>query len=218
MKEDSEEGEKRKLPSLISYLMGKINDIIESIRVVSKISEMEEVARRYVVTNSFDSLLMILGVLMGSFISGLDNPSIIINTILGGAIAVLISGTVGTYLTERAERTSRIKELEVAVFMDLDKTLIGKAENLSAIMVAIASGLVPFLAIISLIMPFYLSARGILNMIESYIISLGETLSILFLMGAFLGSLSGENKLLYGLFLVGMGVVIVLIMLWLGVK
>ncbi len=218
MKENSEKREKRKLPSLISYLIGKVNDITESIKVVSKISEMGGVARRYMVTNSFDSLLMILGVLMGSFISGLKDPSIIINTILGGAVAVLISGTVGTYLTERAERASRIKELEVAVFMDLDETLIGKAENLSAIMVAMASGLVPFLIMISLILPFYLSARGILDMTNSYLISLTEALSILFLMGAFLGSLSGENKLLYGLLLVGMGMLIVLIMLWLGVS
>ncbi len=198
--------------------MGKVNDLIESIRVISKVSEMGGVARRYVVTNSFDSLLMILGVLMGSFISGLNNPNVIINTILGGAVAVLISGTVGTYLTERAERASRIKELEVAVFMDLDETLIGKAENLSAVMVAMASGLVPFLVMISLIIPFYFSAKGILSMMESYMVSLGEALSILFLMGAFLGSLSGENKLLYGLFLVGMGIIIVLIMLWLGVR
>ncbi len=218
MKEDAEEGRKRKIPSLLSYLMEKIDGIMESVRVISKVSEMGEVARRYVVTNSFDSLLMILGVLMGSFISGLKDPSIIVNTILGGAVAVLISGTMGTYLTERAERASRIKELEVAVFMDLDETLIGKAESLSAILVAIASGLVPFLVMISLILPFYLSVRGIFSITESYVISLGEALSMLFLMGTFLGSLSGENKLAYGLFLVGTGVVIVLVMLWLGVR
>ena len=198
--------------------MEEIEELIDSVRIISKISEMGEVARRYAVTNSFDSLLTMLGVLMGSFVSGLEDPGVVVNTVLGGAVAILVSGIMGTYLTERAERASRIRELEVAVLMDLDKTLVGRAESISAVIVAIVSGVIPFLVMMSLTVPFYLSVQGVLSIVESYIISFVETLSVLFLLGAFLGSISGENKLLYGMTLVGMGVLIVLVMLWLGVR
>ncbi|MDK2384716.1 MAG: hypothetical protein QI199_07925, partial [Candidatus Korarchaeota archaeon] len=130
----------------------------------------------------------------------------------------LISGTMGTYLTERAERASRIKELEVAVLMDLDETLVGKAESISAVMVAAASGLAPFLVMMSLTVPFYLSISGMLSVMEAYVVSFIEVLTILFTLGVFLGSLSGENRLVYGAMLVGMGLLIVMVMLWLGIS
>lgn len=217
MADNSEEGSKRRPPPLMEKIMEGFEELADTIRIISRISGMGEVARRYAVTNSFDSLLTMLGVLMGSFVSGLERPSVIVSTVLGGAIAILISGTMGTYLTERAERTSRIKELEVAVLMDLDETLVGKAESLSAIMVAAASGLAPFLVMMLLTVPFYLSMGGFLSVVEAYIVSFVEVLTILFMLGVFLGSLSGENRLIYGAILVGMGVLIVMVMLWLGI-
>ncbi len=208
---------KRPIRSL-SSIIDEFEELLDSIKTIAEISKMSEVARRYAVTNSFDSLLTMLGVLMGSFISGLKEPSTIANTILGGAVAILISGIIGTYLTERAERASRIKELEGAVLMELDKTLVGRAESISAVMVALVSGAAPFLIMILILAPFYLSVQGLISIFDSYVISMIEALLILFLLGAFLGSLSGENKLLYGAILVGMGVLIVVVMMWLGIK
>ncbi len=215
---NAEDSSEKRPPPLVERIMEEFEELADTVRIISRISGMGEVARRYAVTNSFDSLLTMLGVLMGSFISGLKEPSVIINTVLGGAVAILISGTMGTYLTERAERASRIKELEVAVLMDLDETLVGKAESISAVMVAVASGLAPFLVMMSLTVPFYLSTGGMLSVMEAYVISFMEVLSILFTLGVFLGSLSGENRLVYGAMLVGMGLLIVMVMLWLGIS
>ncbi|RLG43478.1 MAG: hypothetical protein DRN78_01715 [Thermoproteota archaeon] len=214
----SNEGRPKRALKSLSRIIDGFEELLDSIKTIAEISKMSEVARRYAVTNSFDSLLTMLGVLMGSFISGLKEPSTIANTILGGAVAILISGTIGTYLTERAERASRIKELEGAVLMELDKTLVGRAESISAVMVALVSGAVPFLIMIIILAPFYLSVQGLISTFDSYIISMIEALSILFLLGAFLGSLSGENKLLYGAILVSMGVLIVVVMMWLGIR
>lgn len=218
MGSDNEKNDMKKLPSFVKKLLERFEDLADTIRVISRISGVGEVARRYVVTNSFDSLLTMLGVLMGGFISGLEKPPIIANTVMGGAVAILISGTLGTYMTERAERTSRIRELEVAVLMDLDETLVGKAESISAIMVAAASGLIPFLVMISLAIPFYLVTIGMLNVMEAYMVSFAWALIVLFFLGAFLGSLSGENRFLYGATLVGIGILIVMVMLWLGIS
>ncbi len=214
----TEDNSEKRPPPLVERIIEQFEELADTVRIISRISGMSEVARRYAVTNSFDSLLTMLGVLMGSFISGLKEPSVIINTVLGGAVAILISGTMGTYLTERAERASRIKELEVAVLMDLDETLVGKAESISAVMVAAASGLAPFLVMMSLTVPFYLSTGGMLSVMEAYVISFIEVLTILFTLGVFLGSLSGENRLVYGAMLVGMGLLIVMVMLWLGIS
>ncbi len=215
---DIEDNSEKRPPPFIERIVEEFEELADTVRIISRISEMGEVARRYAVTNSFDSLLTMLGVLMGSFISGLKEPSVIVNTVLGGAVAILISGTMGTYLTERAERASRIKELEVAVLMDLDETLVGKAESISAVMVAAASGLAPFLVMMSLTVPFILSMNGMLSVMEAYVISFIEVLTILFTLGVFLGSLSGENRLIYGAMLVGMGLLIVMVMLWLGIS
>ncbi len=214
----TEDNSEKRPPPIVERIIEQFEELADTVRVISRISGMSEVARRYAVTNSFDSLLTMLGVLMGSFISGLKEPSVIINTVLGGAVAILISGTMGTYLTERAERASRIKELEVAVLMDLDETLVGKAESISAVMVAAASGLAPFLVMMSLTVPFYLSISGMLSVMEAYVVSFIEVLTILFTLGVFLGSLSGENRLVYGAMLVGMGLLIVMVMLWLGIS
>ncbi len=218
MNASSNEGRPKRTPRSLSSIIDGFEELLDSIKTIAEISKMSEVARRYAVTNSFDSLLTMLGVLMGSFISGLKEPSTIANTILGGAVAILISGIIGTYITERAERASRIKELEGAVLMELDKTLVGRAESISAVMVALVSGAVPFLIMILILAPFYLSVQGLISTFDSYVISMIEALSILFLLGAFLGSLSGENKLLYGAILVGMGVLIVVVMMWLGIR
>jgi len=72
----------------------------------------EEIARRYFVMNSFDGALTILGIIIAVYLSGQNNPGVIITSSLGASIAMAVSGIWGAYSIEKAERQRVLKELE----------------------------------------------------------------------------------------------------------
>lgn len=181
------------------------------------LGDLKEISRRYVMTNSFDSVLMILGVIVGSYSTGVSEPSVIVGLISAGALSILLSGFMGTYISERAERELRIRELERAVLMELDETLIGKLERGKAFIIAFMSGGVPSLVVMLLSIPFQLCRYGLLNIEHSYLSSVAEALILLSVMGAYLGSLSGGSKLAYALTTLGAGILLVVVATWLGV-
>ncbi len=214
MVEESVEG---RLRDLIQDLKESAEDFVEGFQMAIEMSEVKEIARRMAVTNSFDSILTMLGVLIGSYVSGLRDPRVVINVFLGGALAIAMSGTLGTYMTERAERVSKVKELETAVLMDLDETIVGKAEKISALLIALISGITPALVVLSLTVPFVIAELRLLSLEHAFMISIGETLAIMFFIGVYLGKISKENKVLYGFVYVALGIILLLVMTSLGV-
>ncbi len=212
-----EESVRDRMHDLIRDFRESAEDFVEGFQMAIEMSEVKEIARRMAVTNSFDSILTMLGVLIGSYVSGLRDPKVMINVFLGGALAIAMSGTLGTYMTERAERISKVKELETAVLMDLDETIVGKAEKISALLIALISGITPALVVLSLTAPFLMAELKFLSLEHAFIVSIGETLITMFLIGVYLGKISRESKVLYGLVYVALGVVLLLIMTSLGV-
>ena len=91
--------------------------IIGKIRIYDKIASIGEIARRYFAMNSFDGVLTILGILIGSYFGGIRQANIVISAGLGASIAMMVSGIWGTYLTEQAERTKSLKELESSILI-----------------------------------------------------------------------------------------------------
>ena len=163
----------------------------------SRLSGAGSIARRAFANNSFDGVLTMVGVVMGSFVVGVKDSSVVLVTGLSTALAIGISGGWGAYLTESAERRHELAELERTTLTDLHDTKIGKAARSAVVIVAMVDGLSPFMAAFLVVIPFFFA--GFLPSIEyAFYASLGMALVSLFGLGAYLASISEENKVAYG--------------------
>lgn len=166
-------------------------------REYSKLSGAGGIARRAFANNSFDGVLTMVGVVMGSLVVGVQDHTVVLITGLSTAAAIGISGGWGAYLAESAERRREIAELERSTLIDLHDTKIGKASRSAVVIVAAVDGLSPFLAAFLVVIPFFFSP--VLPSIDyAFYASLGMALLALFGLGVYLASVSKENKLVYG--------------------
>jgi len=184
----------------MSFLKRKLRQFKE----YDDIAEIGEIARRYFVMNAFDGILTIIGVLTGSYAAHVESASVVITTGLATSIAMGISGLWGAYFTEAAERKRDLDELENHTLTDLSDTRIGRASRVAGVIVALVDGLAPFLAALVALLPFFFSA-SLGGIYLSYYLSLGIALLSLFGLGAFLGMVSRGNFALWGLKMIGAG-------------
>jgi predicted membrane protein (TIGR00267 family) len=179
------------------------------------IAGIGDIARRYFVMNAFDGVLTIIGVLTGSYVARVESASVVITTGLATSIAMGISGLWGAYFTEAAERKRDLDELEDHTLTDLSETRIGRASRVAGIIVALVDGLAPFLSALVALLPFFFSA-SLGDIYLSYYLSLGIALLSLFGLGAFLGMVSRENIIFWGLKMIGAGLLSIVLGYLLG--
>ena len=170
---------------------------LEQWREYGKISEAGQIARRAFANNSFDGVLTMIGVVMGSFVVGVQESTVVLVTGLSTALAIGISGGWGAYLTESAERSHAVGELERLTLTDLHDTKIGKASRMAVVMVAAVDGLSPFLAALLVVIPFFLVPL-LPSISYAYYASIGMALLALFGLGIYLGRISKRNLILSG--------------------
>ena len=180
----------------------------------TKIAEAGGLYRRYFVMNSFDGALAILGVIVAAYSTGNVSARVIINAGIGLAIATGISGFVGVYLSERAERAKKIKDIEHSIMMDINGSLLYRASKFTIIMLALIDGISPAVTISITILPFFFHEMLPNTFLLDYamITAVLVNLTILALLGAFLGKISQTNVVKYGLMtlMIGIGVVVLL--------
>ena len=129
--------------------------MLERISEYNEIADIGKIARRYFAMNAFDGVLTIIGVLMGHYAAGVDDPMIVVTTGLTTSVAIGISGLWGSFLTESAERKRGIDEISRSTLTDQNGSKIGKASRFAAIAVAIIDGVSPFVASIVVLIPFF---------------------------------------------------------------
>ena len=169
------------------------------LRFLFQLTHAQTIARRYFVTNGFDSALTMLGLTMGFYSSNNVATPVIISVCLGAAVALSISGLASAYVSETAEREKELKELEQAVVGNLEDTAHGRAARWVPILIAMVNGFAPLLIALLIMTPLWLSQAGIalpLTALESSIVLAFLTLSLL---GVFLGTVSGRLWLWSGL-------------------
>jgi predicted membrane protein (TIGR00267 family) len=170
---------------------------IQQWREYSKLSGAGAIARRAFANNSFDGVLTMVGVVMGSFVVGVEDAAVVLITGLSTALAIGISGGWGAYLTESAERRHEVAELEKTTLTDLENSKIGRAARSAVVIVAATDGLSPFMAAFVVVIPFFF-APLFPAIRYVYYASLGMALLALFGLGTYLASISDENKVAYG--------------------
>jgi len=214
----SEEDEADGDQSLSNSLGNRLSNYYDEIGSYLRVTKAQQILRRYFAMNAFDGAMTSLGVVIGSYISHIVDPSAVIGVILISAIAMMVSGFSGTYLTESAERNHSLNELEDAMLVNLDNTIYGKASRFVSIFAAIVDGGAPFLASIPSVIPFYLSTIGMMPILTAFIVSIAASLLTLFGLGVYLGKVSGDNVWASGIKMVIAGIIVAALALVLGAE
>ena len=209
---DSSDDESDSSPGLSQ----RLSEYLDEIGTYLRVTRAQRILRRYFAMNAFDGAMTSLGVVIGSYISNISDPRAIIGVIIVSGIAMAVSGFSGTYMTESAERSRSLNELEDAMLVDLDDTIYGRASRFVSLFAAVVDGSAPFVASIPTVVPFYLSLVGFLPIDIAFYASIGAALAVLFLLGVFLGKVSEGNLLYSGIKMVVAGLAVALLALLLN--
>jgi len=168
------------------------------IKFLLRITSTHDIARRYFVVNGFDGALTMLGIIMGFYISESGSLIVIINACMGAAIALGVSGVSSAYVSEQAERRRALGELEEAMVTDLQDGAHAQAARWVPIFIGLVNGLAPLLISFLIIMPLWFSNAGIELFISPVYVSIIIAVSLIFLLGVFLGRISNISWLRSG--------------------
>jgi len=175
-------------------LWGKIPVIGNWIRIYreyAKVTNLTSISRRYFVIGSFDGALTILGVILGSLHS--LSRELVITAGVAGGVALAVSSIVGAYEAERVENKLEHRELENAMLTKVGGTH-EKAVRFTTIVSSLVHGASPLIAAMIPVIPFLF-----MEVHMAVVVSIALTLSFLFIMGAYMGSLIKENIIYSGL-------------------
>lgn len=195
--------------------MNSIRSALKRLREFDALVGINEIARRYFAMNAFDGALTIIGVVMGNLVAGVGNTRIVISTGLSTSIAMGISGLWGAYLTESAEREREMDELSRVTLVEMKETRIGRASRLAVLIVALVDGISPFMTAVIILIPFFFASL-FPSLQTVYFTSLTVALVVLFLLGVFLGRVSGKSWIGFGIRTVLAGIFSILIAFLLG--
>jgi predicted membrane protein (TIGR00267 family) len=186
---------------------------LEKIRRYIRISEVAPISRRYFIMNAFDGATTVLGIVIGAYVAEITNELWVIWSGLGVSLAMGLSGFVGAYMTEEAEREKKLNALEKSMLTELTDSVVGKAGRFASLWAGIVDGVSPALTALVCLTPFFLSSHGLFSISFAIQLSVAIALSIMFLLGVFLGKISNRNMLFHGAKMLFVGLIITLIFL-----
>lgn len=199
--------------------LSPIKKQIKNIRKYLRISEGGGLLRRYFVMNAFDGVLTMVGVVMGAYVAGVTDFALVIAIGIATSVAVGVSGLWGAFLTEAAERRGELKSMEKSLHRELKGTEIEEAFRVTTYLTAVVFGLSPFIAAITLLLPFgaYMAfPTEEATAQEVYLASFALAGVVFVLLGIYLGRISRESMVLSALKLLLAGVVCVIIIMLLS--
>jgi len=187
-----------------------VRRIVHKANQYNDIANIGEIARRAFGNNGFDGILTMIGVLIGSFTSGISEAHIVIVTGMSTAIAIMISGAWGAFLTESAEREKDLDELGSSLLSDLSGSRIERASRFAALTVSVVDGLSPFVGAVVVLLPFFFSGM-FPNIHMVYYTAFATALVALIILGLWLGHVAKKNMLGYALKTLLAGVISIVI-------
>jgi len=180
----------------------RLADLVRRLREVPRLASIvgaHSIARRMFVTNAFDGLLSTLGIILGLYLAGVNQPISYVGAVMGGAgVMGVFSGFIATYLSERAERLRELHETERVMLRSLEGSIYDKAARLVPLYVATWSAFGAIAPPFTSLAPFLLA--GVVPQPTSSMVgeSVALILAMMFLIGYYLGRVSGENPWLSG--------------------
>jgi len=132
-----------------------------------------------------------LGLIMGFLFSSAVDLSIVLTACMSAAIALGMSGMSSAYVSESAERKRALAKLQDAMIHDLHDSAHGDAARYVPLLIAIVNGFAPFIISLLILSPLILSINGINLPFSPLHIAILIALITVFLLGVFLGRISG---------------------------
>ncbi|TGC07490.1 VIT1/CCC1 transporter family protein [Methanolobus halotolerans] len=166
---------------------------------------------RYIILGSIDGILAVLGVVIGiSHVS--DDPAIVINAALGGAVALALTNGVGSYLAESAVEYGRLAEMEKPLLRSLERTRLEQEVRNKIWSDSFFHGGSSFLGSLVPMLPFLL--------LDAYQIevAIASSIVILSVLGMFSGKLAKQSLIKHSVRMVGLGILIVTAVTMLGLE
>ena len=192
---------------LLVLLHNKFGTFLIEFQAAMKDKNVSEIARRYFVMNAFDGAMTMIGVVMGLYLGGGAEPRTVISSGVGTSLAMGLSGASGAYLSEKAESARHIKELEEALFIDLEGSVLDRRSSQATLYLALVDALSPAVASLISIVPYFLSLQNIIDSTVATITSIILMMMLIFALGLFLGKVSGEDILRYGFITFSIGLI-----------
>jgi len=174
-------------------------NMLRQVGFLLRITRSHDIVRRYFVVNGFDGALTMLGLITGFLISAPTELSVIISACLGAAIALGVSGVSSAYISEAAERRRSLAQLEDAMVTDLQQSAHGKATRWVPILIALVNGLAPLLISLLILIPLWVANAGIVMPLPPLYVAIIIALTLIFLLGVFLGRIEGVSWLNSGI-------------------
>lgn len=159
--------------------------------------DVRSISRRYFISNGFDGALTSVGVAVGSYLSGIPDGLTVFKIGIGAAIGLGTSGVWSVWEIERAEKRAELKRIEDAMLTDLDETQIQRNKAGARQVNALMSGIGPVIGVVFPMVPFLLE-ESLLSMRWATLVSVGVSVSILFVFGAYLADISEQNWIVAG--------------------
>jgi len=173
------------------------------LRYLIELTHSQRIARRYFVTNGFDGVLAMLGLLMGFRVSTAVSIEVMIGACAGAAVALFMSGISSAYISESAEKQLELRELEKSMVTSLSGSAHAEAARLMPWLIALVNGLSPLLLALLILTPLFLSQQQLWTSLFPTFPALDGAIiiamTLTFLQGVFLGRLSNAFWLWTGL-------------------
>lgn len=172
--------------------------------------EVRSISRRYFISNGFDGTLTSTGIAVGSYLSGISDGSTVFAIGIGAAVGLGTSGVWSVWEIERAEKQAEILRTEKAMLKTLDDTEIQRRHEGARKINSVASGIGPLIGIILPLLPF-LAQGTYLTILEATVAAVSIGVALLFVFGAYLGSISKQNWVTAGIRMGLAGLVVAII-------
>ena len=174
------------------------------------------IARRYFVIDAFQTTLTVISLMISSYVFNVRDPRTLIGFLINVAIATMLAGISIVMLVETVEKGKELEEIEKALLRDLNNTIFEKAV-MAAIITAVVMELLGILLPIAIPVIAIVAFSGPV-LTDSLILSvIAIELTLLFLVGLFLGTRPLKRMVIIGVISVLLGIALTLIGLGLNV-
>lgn len=184
-----------------------MSDRLARMRESLRDEEVRSISRRYFISNGFDGTLTSIGVIVGAYLSGVTEGFTVVTIGVGGAIGLGTSGVWSVWEIERAEKQAELMRIEDAMLTDLEGTVLEQRQDTARVINAVMSGIGPLIGILLPLLPFVFQGVA-LTMFDATMLGVGIGVAILFLFGAYLGSISKQRWLVAGIRMALAGLVV----------
>lgn len=178
----------------------KLQEIRERIKLYSEMTDIASVSRRYFIIGFFDGVLTILGLIIGSHLSGEISARLVITAGVATALALGISSSWGAFKAERIEQKIMKDQKEKALLVNSRESTIDRAHRFAAYVSSIIHGIAPIIGAILPLIPY-----AFLPLEEAFVMAVAIGFASLFILGAVMGKSARFNVFVSGfrMFLAG---------------